>query len=160
DALIVAAGASHHYFGHPEWECYAPGLKTVEDATTMRRKVLLAFERAERCPDPKQRQALLTFVVVGGGPTGVELAGAGAEVAHRTLRGNFRTFDPTTARVVLVEALERVLATYPEKLSRKAEQSLARMGVTVRTRTVVTDVRPDGVTLRSGDSTEEVATAT
>ncbi len=156
DSLIVAAGARHHYFGHPEWERYAPGLKTIEDATTMRRKVLSAFEQAERATDAAARQALLTFVVVGGGPTGVELAGAVAEVAHYTLRGNFRSIDPRSARILLLEAADRVLGSYPPKLSQKAERSLARMGVTVRTRTAVTDVQPDRVTVRTGEQTEVV----
>src|SRR5262249_39159447 len=131
DSLIVAAGARHHYFGHPEWEKFAPGLKTLEDATTMRRKVLTAFEQAERTQDPERRRALLTFVVVGGGPTGVELAGAVAEVARHTLRGNFRNIDPASARIVLLEAMDRILGTYPPKLSAKAVHALGRMGVTV-----------------------------
>jgi NADH dehydrogenase len=154
DSLIVSAGARHHYFGHPEWEQFAPGLKTIEDATTMRRMVLSAFEEAERAGDPEARQALLTFIVVGGGPTGVELAGAVAEVAHHTLRGNFRSIDPARARILLLEATDRILNTYPPKLSQKAEQSLARLGVTVRTNTMVTDVRADRVTVRCGGKEE------
>src|SRR4051812_15968504 len=120
DSLIVAAGARHHYFGHPEWERYAPGLKTIEDATEIRRRVLEAFEQAERCNDPQRRLGILTFVIVGGGPTGVELAGAIAEMAQHTLRHDFRNFDPRSARVLLLEALDRVLTTYPPKLSAKA----------------------------------------
>jgi NADH dehydrogenase len=154
DSLIVATGARHHYFGHPEWERFAPGLKTVEDATTMRRKVLLAFEQAERATDPNVRAALLTFVIVGGGPTGVELAGAVAEVAHHTLRGNFRSIDPRSARILLLEAADRILLTYPPKLSTKAERQLARLGVTVRTHTTVTDIQAEQLTLKSGDRTE------
>jgi NADH dehydrogenase len=160
DSLLVAAGARHHYFGHDEWEEYAPGLKTVEDATTMRRKVLSAFERAERSADLVEREALMTFVIVGGGPTGVELAGAVAEVAHHTLRGNFRSINPASARVLLLEAMDRVLGTYPPKLSQKAERQLERLGVTVWVNTAVTDVRPDRVTVRTGGRVEEVRTYT
>jgi NADH dehydrogenase len=160
DSLLVAAGSRHHYFGHPEWENYAPGLKTVEDATAMRRMILSAFEQAERCTDAEERQALLTFVVVGAGPTGVELAGALGEVAHATLRGNFRSIDPSHARILLLEGLDRILSTYPPKLSAKAVRSLNRLGVTVRTGTVVTDLQPDRVTVRSGDHTEIIRTRT
>jgi NADH dehydrogenase len=156
DSLIVAAGSTHHYFGHPEWEKFAPSLKTVEDATAMRHRILLAFEEAERLTDPAERQAWLTFVIVGGGPTGVELAGTLGEMAHSTLRNNFRAVDPATARILLVEGLERVLSTFPPKLSAKAARSLERLGVTIRTGTLVTEVRPDGVTLRRGGQTEVV----
>jgi NADH dehydrogenase len=160
DSLVVAAGARHHYFGHPEWEQYAPGLKTIEDATNIRRRILYAFEAAELVADPAQRQVWLTFVVVGGGPTGVELAGAVAEVAHATLRGNFRSFDPRTARIVLLEAADRILGPYPPKLSAKAVKSLERLGVTVRTGTAVTDIGPDRVVVRAGGTTEKIATHT
>lgn len=160
DSLIVAAGARHHYFGHPEWEKDAPGLKTIEDATEIRRRVLLAFEMAERCTDLAQQKKWLTFVVVGGGPTGVELAGAVAELAQHTLRRNFRAIDPAHATVLLVEGLDRVLSTYPPDLSLKAEEALARMHVTVRTATMVKEVRHDQVVLRSGDKTELVFTHT
>jgi NADH dehydrogenase len=160
DTLLVATGSTHHYFGHPEWEKFAPSLKTVEDATAIRRKVLSAFELAERCDDPGRRAALLTFVVVGGGPTGVELAGAVADVARYTLRGNFRSIDPASARVILVEGIDRILGTYPPKLSQKAERSLARLGVTVRTGTIVTDIRPEQVTVRCGGATEVIGTHT
>src|SRR6185437_5778814 len=142
DSLIVATGSSHHYFGHPEWEKYAPGLKSIEDATNIRRRFLSAFEEAERCTDAEERQALLTFVVVGGGPTGVELAGTLGEVAHSTLRGNFRAINPAQARILLLEGLGRILSHYPPKLSAKAVKSLNRLGVTVHTGTVVTDVQP------------------
>jgi NADH dehydrogenase len=154
DTLIVATGARHHYFGHPEWESAAPGLKTVEDATEIRRRVLLAYETAEREPDPALRRALLTFVVVGGGPTGVELAGTLAELARHTLHQDFRDIDPATARIILMEAADRVLPPYPPKLSAKASQALVRLGVTVRTNAVVTDVQAEAVTVRSGDATE------
>jgi NADH dehydrogenase len=160
DTLVVAAGARHHYFGHPEWEEFAPGLKTVEDATEIRRRVLLAFEHAEREPDPKRRRAWLTFVVVGAGPTGVELAGNIGELAHHTLRGNFRNFNPAEASIVLVEGTDRVLPPYPPPLSAKAAASLARLGVTVWTGTVVTDLRADAVTVRRGDHAERIAAHT
>jgi NADH dehydrogenase len=148
DSLIVAAGARHHYFGHPEWEKDAPGLKTIEDATEIRRRVLSAFEQAERCTDAQRQAALLTFIVVGGGPTGVELAGAVAEMAHHTMRRDFRSFDPGSARILLVEAADRVLTTYPPKLSAKAAKALERMGVTVLARTMVTDVQAEQVTVQ------------
>jgi NADH dehydrogenase len=160
DTLLVAAGASHHYFGHPEWEKQAPGLKSLEDATAIRRRVLSAFEEAERATDERRREALLTFVVVGGGPTGVELAGALAETAHYTLRHDFRRYDPRRARILLVEGLGRILNSYPEQLSARALQSLQRMGVTVRLNTTVVDVRPGGLTLKSGEATEELAAHT
>ncbi|MFO0928627.1 MAG: NAD(P)/FAD-dependent oxidoreductase [Gemmataceae bacterium] len=160
DSLIVATGSWHHYFGHPEWERFAPGLKTVEDATAIRRKVLTAFEQAEKSDDPVERQACLTFVIVGGGPTGVELAGAVAELACHTLRDNFRRIHPDTARVLLLEAGERVLPTFPADLSARAEQSLRRLGVTVRTRTAVVGVAADRVTVRDGNGTDEVVTRT
>jgi NADH dehydrogenase len=154
DTLIVATGARHHYFGHPEWEEAAPGLKTIEDATTIRRRVLSAFEQAERTVDPGKQQALLTFVVVGGGATGVELAGAVAEMAHHTMRGNFRRINPASARVVLLEAGDRILPAFPAILSAKAEQSLTKLGVTVRTATAVTEVHPHQVTVRAGERVE------
>jgi NADH dehydrogenase len=160
DSLIVAAGARHHYFGHPEWEQFAPGLKSIEDATTMRRHILLAFEKAERTTDPQERQALLTFVVVGGGPTGVELAGAVAEMAHHTLRRDFRSIDTRSARILLLEAGERILSTYAPVLSARAVRSLERLGVTVRTGTAVTAIGPDAVTVRAGVKVEEVRTTT
>jgi NADH dehydrogenase len=160
DSLVVAAGSHHNYFGHPEWSKFAPSLKSIEDATAIRRRILSAFEKAESETDPQKQQALLTFVVVGGGPTGVELAGTLAEVAHSTLRGNFRAIDPTHSRILLVEGLDRVLSSFPPKLSAKAAQSLARLGVTVRTGTIVTDVQPDRVTLRTGEQSETIPTCT
>ncbi|PJF35674.1 MAG: FAD-dependent oxidoreductase [Candidatus Thermofonsia Clade 1 bacterium] len=158
DYLIVAVGVRPHYFGHEEWQVYAPGLKTIEDATRIRRRVLYAFEAAER--DPQQAQEWLTFVVVGGGPTGVELAGAIGEMARYTLRGNFRNIDPTQARVILVEGAERVLPTYPPDLSARAAESLAKLGVSVRLNTLVTEVTPDSVTLQCGEERELVRTRT
>jgi NADH dehydrogenase len=156
DSLIVAAGSQHHYFGHPEWEQFAPSLKTVEDATAIRRRILSAFELAERCTDPEGCRALMTFIIVGGGPTGVELAGAIADVAHATLRGNFRSIDPAKSRIILLEGVDRILTAYPPKLSAKAVKSLNRLGVIVRTGTVVTDVQADRVTIRSGDHNETI----
>jgi NADH dehydrogenase len=160
DTLVVAAGARHHYFGHPEWEKLAPGLKTIEDATDMRRRILLAFEAAEREPDPRQRQAWLTFVLVGAGPTGVELAGAVGELAHHTLRRNFRAINPASARVLLLEGTDRVLPPYPPDLSARAAAQLADLGVTVRPNAIVTEVRPDGVTVREGTRTEVIPART
>lgn len=160
DTLVVATGARHHYFGHPEWEKYAPGLKTIEDATAIRRRVLSAFEQAERAEDAGRVQALLTFVVVGGGPTGVELAGAIGELAHYTLRSNFRHINPASARVYLLEAGPRILSTYDPSLSAKAAKSLATLGVTVRTGTAVIDVQAERVTVKVGERTEEIPSHT
>jgi NADH dehydrogenase len=155
DTLIVAAGSRNHYFGHPEWERQAPGLKSIEDATNLRRRILTAFEEAERAADPAMRQALLTFVVVGGGPTGVELAGAIAEMARHTLRGNFRTIDPASARILLLEGTDHVLGQFPQPLPVKARKALERMGVTVRPNAFVTDIQPGKVAVREGDKHEE-----
>jgi NADH dehydrogenase len=160
DTLVVAAGARHHYFGKDQWEPLAPGLKTIEDATEMRRRILLAFEHAERETDLDQRRAWLTFVVVGGGPTGVELAGAVGELAHHTLRNNFRTINPASARVLLLEGMDRILPPYPASLSARAAASLARLGVTVLPNTIVTDLRADGVATRKEDRREWIATRT
>lgn len=155
DTLIVATGVSHHYFGHDEWAQRAPGLKTVEDATEIRRRIFLAFEAAERETDPEKRQACLTFVIVGGGPTGVELAGALAELAHNTLKNDFRSIDPTEANILLLEGLERVLPPYPPELSAKAEEALVRLGVTVQTKTMVTDIQNGCITFRRGEGQPE-----
>jgi len=145
DYLIVATGATHSYFGHDEWATLAPGLKTLEDATEIRRRFLLAFEKAEWEPDPKRREALLTFVIVGAGPTGVELAGTMSEIAKRSLSQEFRHIDPRTARILLLEGLPRVLPTYPEDLSASARKQLERLGVEVRTNTKVTGIEPGAV---------------
>ena len=131
DTLVLATGARHSYFGHDEWEPFAPGLKTLEDATTIRRRILLAFEKAERETDPDRRRALMTLVIIGGGPTGVELAGTIAELARDTLAGEFRNIDTSTARVVLIEAGERVLPAFKPELSAYAKKALERLGVTV-----------------------------
>ena len=145
DTLVLATGARHAYFGHDEWEPFAPGLKTLEDATTIRRRILLAFEQAERETDPARRQALLTLVIVGGGPTGVELAGTIVELAHDTLRGEFRNIDTRQARVVLIEAGDRILANFAPELSDYAQKALERLGVTVELGRPVTQLDAEGV---------------
>ncbi len=151
DALVIATGATHSYFGHDEWAANAPGLKTVEDATELRRRLLLAFEQAEQVNDREERRRLLTFVVVGGGPTGVELAGAIAELAHHTLRREFRRANPDAARILLVEAGPRVLPSFPEDLSATAARSLQRMGIELRMGVPVTGIDAAGVTLDGGE---------
>ena len=145
DYLIVATGARHAYFGNDQWEQFAPGLKTVDDALNMRQRFLLAFERAERATDPAEQQAGLTFVVVGAGPTGVELAGSMPDIARRALRSDFRNIDTSKSRVLLVEAGKRILATFPEDLSEAAHRDLTRMGVEVRLGTPVTKIDDDAV---------------
>jgi NADH dehydrogenase len=160
DTLVVSTGSSHHYFGHPEWEALAPGLKTIEDATEIRRRVLSAFEAAERLADPAQVHEWLTFVVVGGGPTGVELAGQLAEIARDSLRHDFRAINPADSRILLLEGADRLLPPYPPKLSARAAADLTRMGVTVLTGCIVTDVQPDSVSYRHGDEMKRVATHT
>jgi len=145
DYLIIATGARHSYFGHDEWEPYAPGLKTISDATFIRRKILLAFEAAEVECDPEKRRALLTFVLVGAGPTGVEMAGAIAELAHKALAADFRHIAPASARIVLVEAAPRILTMFPETLSKKSQQALNHLGVEVRTCAPVEAVDSEGV---------------
>jgi NADH dehydrogenase len=145
DYLVIATGSTHSYFGHDDWKQRAPGLKSIEDALEMRRRILFAFEAAEREPDAERRKQWLTFVVVGGGPTGVELAGALAEIARHAFAHEFHNFDPTQAKIVLVEGLQRLLAAYPEDLSQKAEKSLKRLGVETRTGTLVTEVTDEGV---------------
>jgi len=145
DWLVVATGATHSYFGHPEWARFAPGLKDIPDALTIRERFLLAFERAERETDPHARRAALTFIVVGGGPTGVELAGAMAEIARKAIPRDFRSIDTTTARVILIQAGDRVLETYDPDLSRRAKDDLERLGVDVWLNTRVTSVDERGV---------------
>jgi len=153
DRLILATGATDSYFGHDEWRAHAPGLKTLEDAFAIRERVLLAFERAEREPDPAMRAAWLTFVVIGAGATGVEMAGTLAEIARHTLKGEFRRFDPRNARVVLVEGMDRVLPPYPPDLSERARLQLERLGVTVWLGRRVTGIDAHGVQL-GGDRLE------
>ncbi|HET8539635.1 MAG TPA: NAD(P)/FAD-dependent oxidoreductase [Anaeromyxobacter sp.] len=150
DRLLLATGATHSYFARPEWARFAPGLKTIEDATEIRRRLLGAFEMAERERDPELRRPWLTFVVVGAGPTGVELAGALAEIARRTLARDFRRFSPASARVLLLEAAPRVLPPYPPDLSEKARRQLERIGVEVRTGAQVTAIDEEGV-IASGE---------
>ena len=145
DTLVLATGARHAYFGHDEWEPFAPGLKTLEDATTLRRRILVAFERAERESDPERRAALLTFVIIGAGPTGVELAGTIAELARQTLPPDFRNIDTRKARVVLIEAGPRVLAGFADDLSAYAQASLERIDVEVKLGQAVTECSADGV---------------
>ncbi|HQZ17777.1 MAG TPA: NAD(P)/FAD-dependent oxidoreductase [Vicinamibacteria bacterium] len=147
DYLIVATGASHSYFGHDDWAEKAPGLKTIEDALDIRRRVFLAYESAEREIDPEKRRAFMTFVVIGAGPTGVEMAGALAEISRRTLARDFRTIDPRSARIILVEGVDRVLPPFPEDLSSAARAQLERLGVEVWTGTRVTGIDEAGVTL-------------
>jgi NADH:ubiquinone reductase (H+-translocating) len=149
DYLVLATGASHAYFGHEEWAPLAPGLKTLDDALEIRRRVLLGFECAERQADPSERERLLTFVVVGGGPTGVELAGALSDIARRALVQDFRSINPASARVVLLEGGPRVLPSFPEHLSEAAERSLKKLGVEVRTGSMVTSIEQGTVVLGS-----------
>lgn len=160
DYLIVATGASHNYFGNAHWEKHAPGLKTIEDATEIRRRVLLAFEAAERESDPVLRQAWLRFVVIGGGPTGVELAGALAEIAHETLKDNFRKINPADAEILLIEAGERILAPYAPELSEKARLALEKLGARVKLKTAVTDIQAGQITLKYQDQSQELKTQT
>jgi len=160
DTLIVATGARHHYFGHTQWEQFAPGLKTIEDATEIRRRILSAFEAAEREADPEHVRSWLTFVIVGGGPTGVELAGTLGELAQDTLRQDFRHINPAESRILLVEGADRILPTYAAELSAKATAALARLGVSVHTGATVTDVQPDAVIIRRNDQSEHIPTRT
>jgi NADH dehydrogenase len=150
DYLVIATGATHSYFGHDDWAKFAPGLKRIEDATRIRRSILLAFERAELADNDAERQRLLTFVIVGGGATGVEMAGAIAEIARQTLTKDFRRIDPRNSHIVLIEAGPRVIPTLPEDLSRYAERALTRMGVDVRTSTRVISCDADGVDVDHG----------
>jgi NADH dehydrogenase, FAD-containing subunit len=150
DYLVLATGATHSYFGHDEWAEAAPGLKQIEDATRIRRQILLAFERAELTQDPAEHERLLTFVIVGGGPTGVEMAGAIAEVARQTLPSEFRNVDLRQSRILLLEAGPRLLSAFPEDLSAYAQRELERLGVEVRTGTAVTKCDSHGVETRSG----------
>ncbi len=156
DYLVVAVGATHSYFGHDEWEPVAPGLKTLEDAERIRRRILLAFERANAETDPEKQKALLTFIVIGGGPTGVELAGAIGEIAHHTLAREFDNIDPRQAKILLLEGLPRILPMFAEKLSARATEALKKFGVETRTNSLVTMIDEDGVDI--GD--ERIASTT
>ena len=160
DELVIATGATHHYFGHDEWAPLAPGLKTVEDATEIRSHILMAFEEAEREPDPAQRHAWLTFVIVGGGPTGVELAGALGEIANDTLRRDFHHINPAESRILLLEGEDRVLPSFAPDLSRQAERHLIALGVRPRLRARLTGVDQGGVTVQSAGGTERIAART
>ncbi len=156
DTLILAAGASHSYFGRDDWAEFAPGLKTLEQATEIRRRILTAFEEAEREADFEQRRALLTFTVIGGGPTGVELAGAISEIARHTLAYDFRHINPADARVVLVEAGPRVLAQFPEELSQRGAKKIRDLGIELLTGHKVVDIQADRVSLLSAEGTIEL----
>jgi NADH dehydrogenase len=160
DTLIVATGVSHHYFGNEHWKDVAPGLKTIEDALGIRSQILTAFEAAEKETDPEKRRAWLTFAIVGGGPTGVELAGAIAELAYATLKEDFRNIDTSETRILLIEGMDRVLPPYPPELSAAAEESLRRMGVEVKTKTMVTNIEGTTVTIRHGETVEQLSTHT
>ncbi len=160
DTLIVATGVSHHYFGNEHWKDHAPGLKTVEDALEMRRRIFMAFEAAEKETDPEKRKAWLTFVVVGGGPTGVELVGAIAELAYKTLKEDFRSIDTTETRILLLEGLDRILPPYSPDLSAKAEATLTARGVTVQTKTKVTNIADHVVTIERESGVEQISAQT
>lgn len=160
DKLILATGMTHNYFGHEQWAERAPGLKSIEDATAIRKKILMAFEMAELETDPQQQAQWLSFVVIGGGPTGVELAGALAEISHETLKGNFRNCDPASARITLLEGGPRILAPFPEKLSAAATASLQKLGVQVQTQALVTDIQADGVTYKHQEQTVQLPART
>ncbi len=159
DTLILAPGSRHHYFGNPQWEQFAPGLKTIEDATEIRRRILTAFEAAEREQDPEKRRAWLTFVVVGGGPTGVELAGALGEIANDSLRHDFRSINPAEANILLIEGSDRVLSTFSPQSSVEAEKALIRLGVRSSHGTI-TQVDADGVTVQCQGRSDRITTRT
>jgi NADH dehydrogenase len=160
DSLIVAAGAGNFFFNHPEWEKLAPGLKTVEEATEIRARILCAFERAERATDLNRRRELMTFIVVGGGATGVEMAGAISELARGTLLSNFRAINPGSARIIVVEGHNRVLPPYPESLSYKAQKALGRKGVELILSAHVKDIQPDHVIVECGGTTQRIDACT
>lgn len=160
DSLIVAAGSQSNYFGHDEWQNWAPGLKSVEEAVSIRHKILYAFEVAERMPDPVQRRAWLTFTIVGAGPTGVELAGAIGEIARQTLRHDFRSIDPEDAQIILLDAAPRLLMTFPEDLAQKAERSLAKLGVQTRMGAFVHEVTQNGINYQVNGSPQTLSTKT
>ena len=156
DALVIAIGSQTSYFGHDAWKEWAPGLKSIDEAVNVRHKILYAFEVAERITDPVQRRAWLTFVIVGGGPTGVEMAGAIGEIARQTLRHDFRSIHPEEARIILLDGLPRVLMPFPEDLAQKAQRSLERLGVEIQTGTMVKDVDRDGLTVEGGGHSNRI----
>jgi NADH:ubiquinone reductase (H+-translocating) len=160
DSLIVAAGSQTSYFGHNEWQEWAPGMKSVEEATAIRHKILYAFEVAERLSDPMQRRSWLTFVVVGAGPTGVELSGAIAEIARQTLKNDFRSIHPEEAQIILLDGAPRILMPFPEDLAEKANRTLAKLGVEVRCGAMVKNVDKEGLTIDSGGRTDSIAAKT
>src|SRR5712672_120036 len=160
DSLIVATGSQTSYFGHNEWQEWAPGLKSIEEATTIRHKILYAFEVAERLSDPAQRRAWLTFVIVGAGPTGVELAGAIAEIERRTLKNDFRSIDPKEAQIILMDGAPRVLPPFPEDLAEKAKRSLVKLGVEVHTGVMVKDIDKEGLTTETHEGTNRLEART
>src|SRR5258706_12225454 len=160
DSLIVAAGSQPFYYGQDAWRQWAPGMKTVEDATNIRHKILYAFEVAERLIDPVQRRAWVTFVIVGAGTTGVELAGAIGEIARQTLKNDFRSINPEDAQIILLDGSPRVLMTFPEDLAQKAERSLAKLGVQTKMNTIVHDVDRDGVGIQVNGSPQRLTTKT
>ena len=151
DYLVLATGSTHHYFGNDLWEQYAPGLKSVDDALEIRRRFLLTFERADRTDDPEERERLMTTVIVGGGPTGIELAGTMSEVARRVLQGEFRNLDTASLKIVLAEGTDRLLPALAPELSERAKLDLEKLGVDVRVETFVTGIDHHGVTLKSGE---------
>src|SRR5438309_3644027 len=156
DALIVAAGSQSSYYGHDAWRAWAPGLKSVEEATTIRHKILYAFEVAERMADPVQRRAWLTFVIVGAGATGVELAGAIGKIARQTLKHDFRSIRPEEAEIILLDGAPRVLPPFPDDLAQKAQRSLEKLGVEVKTGVMVKDVDREGLTIQTHDGTQRL----
>ncbi len=160
DSLIVATGSQTSYFGHDDWRTWAPSLKSIEEATAIRHKILVAFEAAERIHDPEDRKSFLRFVIVGGGPTGVELAGAVGEIANETLKNDFRSIKPAEAQIMILDGGPRILSTYPEDLSKKAERSLLKLGVRVRSGVKVTRVDGDGVTFTGPNGEENLASRT
>jgi len=160
DSLIVAAGSQSSYYGHDEWREWAPSLKSIEEATSVRHKILYAFEVAERLDDPEQRRAWLTFAIVGGGPTGVELGGAIGEIARQTLKNDFRSIHPEEARIILMDGAPRILMALPEDLAQKAERSLAKLGVTVKSGAIVKKIDRDGLDIEIDKRSERVASKT
>lgn len=160
DSLIVAAGSQTNYYGHDDWQKWAPGLKSIEEATTLRHKILYAFEVAERLDDPVQRRAWLTFTIVGAGPTGVELAGAIGEIARQTLRHDFRSINPEDAQIILLDGSPRILMPFPEDLAQKAERSLAKLGVQTKMSAMVHEVTRDGISYQCNGSAQSLSTKT
>jgi NADH:ubiquinone reductase (H+-translocating) len=160
DTLVLAPGAGNHYFGHDQWQAAAPGLKSIEDATEIRGRILRAFEAAELEPDPEKRRAWLTFVLIGGGPTGVELAGALGEIANDTLRHDFRSINPAEAQILLLEGTDRILCAFPPELSAAAEKSLIQLGVRTRTKVLATDIDSSGVTVCIDGVTQRILSHT